>query len=125
VNLLLRVFSFLFLTPLTLFFLAMGAFALMQGVYNLNLDMLPWTGASLTWWVFGLSVYGLLSILLALRKKFRLLYALWALAVFVLTVNAVFLSGYRFYGPSEFYWAVGFCGVSLIAAAGAIMHARR
>lgn len=124
-NFLLRVFSFLFLVPLTLFFLAVGAFALTQGVFNMSLDMLPWTGASLTWWVFGLSLTGAISILLALRKKFRLLYALYALGVFVLAVNAVFRSGYRFDGPSDFYWGLAFCGATLIAAAGAVVHARR
>jgi hypothetical protein len=87
--------------------------------------MLPWTGSSLTWWVFGLSLFGVISILLALRKKARVLYALYALIVFGLTANAIFRSGYRFDGPSDFYWALAFCGASLIAAAGAIIHARK
>jgi len=125
VNFILRLFSFLFLVPLTLFFLAVGAFAVTQGVFNMNLEMLPWTGSSLTWWVFGLSLTGAIAILLALRKKVRVLYALYALVVFGLSLNAVFRSGYRFDGPTDFYWALAFCGAALIAAAGAMVHARR
>lgn len=123
-NFLLRVFSFVFLVPLTLFFLAVSGFSMMQGM-AINLEFLPWTGDSLTTWVFLISLAGMLSILLALRKKARVLYAIYAIAFLGLALNGVFRSGYRFDGPTDFYWAVAFCGAALIAAAGAIIHARR
>lgn len=124
-NFILRAYSFLFLVPLTLFFFAVGAFAMLQGVVNLNLDMLPWTGASLNGWILGLSVMGLLSILLALAKKARILYVLYAFAVFGLAVNAVFLSGHRFDGVADFRWGLAFIAGALGAALGSAVHARK
>ncbi|HUQ90312.1 MAG TPA: hypothetical protein VM120_01445 [Bryobacteraceae bacterium] len=119
----LRIFSFLFFLPLTLFFLGIGAFALAERAYNLNFPMLPWTGRELTWWIFGLSLAGLFSILLALAKRVRPLYAVYAIVVFGLAVYAVFLSGHRFDGINEFGWGLGFCLAALLAAWGAIAHA--
>lgn len=124
-NFLIRFFSFLFLTPLTLFLLAIGLFALAQGVNNLNIDMLPWTGKSLNNWLTGLSAAGLFSIYLALRKKLRILYVFYALAVLYLSVNAVFLSGHRFDGLRDFQWGIAFVAGCFLAAIGAILQSRK
>jgi apolipoprotein N-acyltransferase len=124
VNFLLRAFSFLFHLPLTLFFLGLGSFALLEGAYDLNLPMLPWSGRSLTFWIFGLSLAGLFSIYLALRKKARMLYVLYALTVFGLAIYWVFFSTYRFDGAPEFRWALVFVAAALVAALGAMSHAR-
>jgi len=125
VNILLRAYSFLFLLPITLFFLAIGSFSVIEGTYDLNLDMLPWSGPSLTYWILGLSLFGLLSMVLALRKSARLLFVLFALAVFVLAMYATFLSPHRFDGFGAFQWALAFCAGALGAFFGALMHAFR
>ncbi|MCC6344887.1 MAG: hypothetical protein IT166_21985 [Bryobacterales bacterium] len=123
-NFLLRAFSFLFHLPLTLFFLGLGSFALLEGAYDLNLP-LPWSGPSLTFWIFGLSLAGLISIYLALRKKARFLFVLYALTVLGLAIYWVFFSTYRFDGAAAFRCALAFVAAALVAALGAISHARR
>src|SRR5215510_9113577 len=121
---LLRLVSYLFHLPIALFFFALGCFALLQGV-DLNLDMLPWSGSRLTWWIFGLSLFGLLSLALAILRKVRFLFGIYSLIVFGLVVYGVFLSRYRFDGSAGFRNGILLCLLALVAALGAILPSRR
>ncbi|MBI3684734.1 MAG: hypothetical protein HY235_30560 [Acidobacteria bacterium] len=123
IALLFRIFAFLFHLPLALFFFAVGAFALIEGVFNLQFDMLPWSGRSLTFWIFGMGLAGLPLTVLALFRKWRPLFALYALVVFGLCVYAVFFSGQRFSGIGEFQRMLALCAGALAAAIGAFAHA--
>jgi hypothetical protein len=105
--------SYLFHALLALFLLAVSAVALASGVNALHLAMLPWTGPTLTYALFCGSLFGLLTVLLALKGSLRPLFFLWSLAVTVLLVKGYFLSGYHF--------AVGEVRTALYLTAGSVI----
>jgi hypothetical protein len=105
IALILRIYSYLYELALALFFLAISIVA-SSGSNSLSLPMLPWTGESLTHWLLGLSLIGIVSTLLAMTGWFRYLFPIWALVVLVLMVKGLFLGSYGFSGPEEFRGAV-------------------
>jgi hypothetical protein len=118
-----RVFSYLFHGLLTLFLLAIAAMALTSGQI-LHLDMLPWHGQSLSYWLLFSALAGLVSLILAILRTWRALFLLWSLAVLVVTVRGFFLSPYEFAGRQEFYRALYLSTGALIAALGAWFQLR-
>lgn len=96
VKALLRFFSYLFHLALGLFLLGVAAVALGTSPESLHLDMLPWTGATLTYVILAGSLLGLGSVLLAISGKIRFLFFLWSLAVAVMLLRGYIFSGYRF-----------------------------
>ncbi len=94
---LLRIISYLFAGVLSLFVLAVAALSLRTGG-ELNLGFLPWTGQPLSWWLLGLALAGLITLLLALGGTARWLFFLWNLGVFILLLKGMFISLYRFTG---------------------------
>jgi hypothetical protein len=119
-----RIYSFLFHGLLALFLLAVSLVALTSGA-ALHLEMLPWSGQTATYVLLGASLFGLLCLLLALKRTARLLFFLWSLAVFVLLVKWFFLSPYRFGGAPGFRTAVYLTIGSLLAIFGAWFQLRR
>jgi hypothetical protein len=77
---LVRIFSYLFHGLLTLFLLAISVLALSSG-QPLQLEMLPWQGQTLTWWLLGAALAGLASVILAICRRWRPLFFLWSLTV--------------------------------------------
>ncbi len=124
INWLLRALAFLFHFPLALFLFGLGMLAWIEGA-ELQLTMLPWTGTELTYWILCLGACGLLVWTLALLKKARALFALYALVIWGLSVYAVFFSRYVFSGASDFKWALGLSAAAFLAALGAVLHAVR
>ena len=114
----LRFLSYLFHTLLALFLLAVSGLAMAGGAGSLHLAMLPWTGSTLTYVLFLGSLFGLLTILLALKSMLRPLFFLWSLAVAVLLVKGYFLSGYHF-AAGEVRTALYLVGASILALFGA------
>jgi hypothetical protein len=94
---LLRIFSYLFGTALALFALAISLMSLRGGM-ELNLGFLPWTGRPLSYWLLGLALVGLITVVMAMRGSMRALFFLWSLGISVLLVKGLFLSLYRFTG---------------------------
>ncbi len=94
---LLRIFSYLFEGALALFALAISLMSL-RSASELNLGFLPWTGKPLSYWLLGLAVVGLFTLVMAMRGTMRALFFLWSLGIFVLLVKGFFLSLYRFTG---------------------------
>ena len=90
---LLRVYAYVFEGLLALFFLAVAAMALLSNA-PLGLGFLPWKGDALPRWLLGSCVFGLLSLVLALAGKLRVLFFLWSLAVLVMLFRGFFLSPY-------------------------------
>lgn len=86
---LMRVFSYLFHGLLALFLLAISIVAL-SSRQPLHLPMLPWEGQPLTWWLLGGGLVGLLSVIMAVRGKWRALFFLWSLIVLGLVVRGFF-----------------------------------
>ena len=118
-----RVFSYLFHGLLTLFLLALSVVALSSG-QPLRLEMLPWQGQTLTWWLLSAALAGLLSVILAIFRKWRLLFFLWSLAVLGMMARGFFFSHYYFAGPPEFHLALYLTAGALIAVFGAWFQVR-
>ena len=118
VKTLLRFFSYLYHGILALFLLGVSGLTLISGADNLHLGMLPWTGSTLTRFVFFGSLCGLLSLLLAMLGKIRPLFFLWSLIVFVLMVKGYVLSSYHL-APDEGRTALYLMIGALFAFAGA------
>lgn len=124
-NLVLRIFSFLFHLPLLLFFLALALLAKNEGTSSLQLPMFPWTGSQLIHWLLGISVCGLTAWVLAVMGKARWLFAAYASLAFGLAVYGVFFSPMVFSGWDDFKWALTFCAAALVAMVGALVNLRR
>ena len=119
-----RVFSYLFHGLLTLFLLALSVVALSSG-QTLQLEMLPWQGRTLTYWLLGAALVGLASVIQAIRRKWRPLFFLWSLAVLAMIARGFFFSHYYFVDPPEFHGALYLTAGALIAALGAWFQLRR
>jgi hypothetical protein len=119
-----RIYSYLYHGLLALFMLLISSLALLSGT-QLHLEMLPWTGMTETYILLGGAIFGLLSLLLALKRKLRFLFFLWSLVVFVLLVKGYYLSPYHFGGMSGFKTASLLTGGALLAIFGAWFQMRR
>lgn len=113
---LIRYFSYLFHGLLALSWLAISGLAWGTGE-NLHLGMLQWTGATLIYVVFFGSLFGLISVVLAIKGSWRALFFLWSLAVLVLLVKGYVFSGYHL-SPGEPLKAVCLSLASAIAVIG-------
>jgi hypothetical protein len=120
-----RIYSYLFHLALALFAFATASLALLSGSHNLNLDMLPWEGSALTYWLFGLSLGGLLLILLALKGVLRILFFLWTLGIAALFVWGFLFSRFFFRGSDGFFSALYFLAAALLACLGGWLQMRR
>jgi hypothetical protein len=111
---------------LSLIALVLGIFGATHG-NTLSLEILPWTGASLTHWLTGLGLIGLVCTLLAMTGRLRFLFPLWALAVVVLLFRGYMFSSYTFGGEAGFKQALWFFFGALLAFIGSltVFRARR
>ncbi len=119
VKALLRFFSYLFHLALGVFLLGVAGLALASAPGALHLDMLPWTGATLTYVVFFGALFALISLALALTGRIRFLFFLWSLAVAVLLLRGYFFTGYRF-APDGLRTDLELLAASWLAAVGAL-----
>jgi hypothetical protein len=118
IRLLLRAFSYLFHGALTVFLLAVSGLALSSGSQTINLRMLPWTGDTLIFVLFFGSLFGLLTLILALGDRMPVLFFLWSLLVAALLLKGYIFSGYYF-AHGEFSLAGGLLLASWLALVGA------
>jgi hypothetical protein len=115
---LLSFLSYLFHGLLCLMLLAMSGLAMAAGAQTLQLGMLPWTGPTLLYTLFFGALFGLLTLLLAIKGKFRPLFFLWSLVVTLLLLKGYIFSGYHF-TPGEFRTSLYLIAGSVIALLGA------
>ena len=115
---LVRLFSYFFHGLLALFFLGVSIVALASH-QPLHLDIFPWHGQALTYWLLFGSIAGLVLVLLAMRRTAIGLYFLWSLAVLVIIVRGFFFSSHHFAGPRSFHYALYWTAAAVIAAFGA------
>jgi hypothetical protein len=80
--------------------------------------MLPWTGDTLNYVLLGSALFGLLTVILALRGTLRILFLIWSFLVAVMLVKGYVFSGYKFH-PNEFKTAVWLIVASILALFGA------
>jgi hypothetical protein len=119
-----RVFSYLYHGLLALFLLGISVAAFASG-QPLQLGMLPWQGQELAYWLFFGALTGLISIGLAIMRKWRPLFFLWSLVVFAMMLRGFFFSHYHFAGPPAFHRALYLTAGSIIAVFGAWFQLRR
>ena len=111
---LLRLYSYLYHLALALFLLGISAIALMSS-NTLRIPILPWSGEELTQWLFWGSLFGILTIILAVTGIFRWLFPLWCLAVLVLLVRGYILTPVAFASNDEFAQALWLMAGALLA----------
>ena len=123
VKALLRIFSYVFGGALALFALAISTISLRGG--ELNLGFLPWTGKTLCYWLLGLAIAGLVTLVMALRGM-RWVFFLWCLAIFIFLFKGMFVSLYRFTGGAlSFQAGAAITGGMLLAAIGSFPWPRK
>ena len=121
----LRVFSYLYHLLFALMLLGLSVVAYATGKHTLRLEMTPWSGETLTRWLLGSALIGLLAILFALRSRARALFLLYAAFVAVMVVRGYFVQNYRFAGPDELRFASCLALGAILAVAGAWSVFRR
>ena len=97
VRILMRFYSYLYHALLALFLLGLSGLAMLSGGHTLHLDVLPWDGTALMWWLFGSALFGLMCIGLALAGRVRPLFFVWTLVVLVMMVRGYFFSTHTFH----------------------------
>jgi hypothetical protein len=121
---LVRWFSYLFHAVLALFLMGIAAVSLASG-QPLHLTMLPLEGAALAPWLLCAAFIGLISVALAIARRWRGLFLLWSLLVLLVCIQGFFFSHYHFGGSPAFHHALLWVGGSLIAVCGAWSQLRR
>ena len=112
-----RYYSYIFHGLLALFLIAVSGMALAVSPGALHLDMLPWTGSTLTYVVFFGGLFGIVTVVLAFLQKLPALFFVWSLVVAILLIKGYVFSCYGF-DPGGFSIAVELTVGSLIAIAG-------
>jgi hypothetical protein len=113
-------FAYVFHGLLCLLLFLVSALAVVSGAQALRLGMLPWTGSTLEYILLLGSSAGLVSVLLAVKGRWRPLFFVWNLAVVVVLIKGYIFSSYRFI-PGEFRTAVFLIVGSSIALLGSFM----
>ena len=119
-----RTFSYLFHISLALFLCGISLLALLAAPQTLHLEMLPWTGSTLTDVLLAGSIFGLIVVGLAISGRLRWLFFLWSLLVTWLLLKGYVFSGYHF-EAGELRTALCLIAASVIALFGAWFQVRR
>jgi hypothetical protein len=112
-------YSYAFEFLLSLLALILGIIGAVYG-HNLSLEILPWSGASLTHWLTGLGLIGLLCTILAMAGRLRFLFPLWALFVVVMLFRGYTFGSYSFSGSEGFKQALLFFSGAILAFLGSL-----
>jgi hypothetical protein len=117
-----RYYSYLFHGLLALFLAGVSGVALASSPTSLRLDMLPWTGADLTYTVFYGSLLGLIIVGLAAKRVLPVLLLVWSLLVSGMLIYGYVFSRYVFDGDLKL--AIALIVGSLIAIPGPWLQMR-
>ena len=115
--------ALLFHLIFTILLAGLGGVSLAAGAPRLNLEMVPWTGATLDWVLLGCGVFGLLSVILGAAGKHRYLFFLWSLAAAAALTKFMVFSSYAF-PPETWKPAVWLLGGTWFSAVGAFFLMR-
>jgi len=118
VKALLSFLSYVYHGLLCLVVLALSGLAMAAGAKSLELGMLPWTGTTLLYTLLFGALFGLLTVILAIKGTMRPLFFLWSLAVMLLMIKGYIFSGYHF-SPGEFRTAIYLIAGSIVGVLGA------
>ena len=98
----LRVYSWIFVALLCLAGIGVSIVSLTVGASDpVKIPWLPWSEAVLPTWLIALGILGLLSVLLAIVGRLRILHFLFAAVVFGMLAKGLFFSTHTFEGPEE------------------------
>ncbi len=92
-----RLYAYLYHLIFALYLLGISIVAL-SSHNTLKMPFLPWSGESLTTWLIGGAITGIVSIILAVTGIFRFLFPVWALAMLAMLVRGFILKPYSFDG---------------------------
>jgi hypothetical protein len=98
IGMIVKLYSYGFHLVLAMFMTGLAVLAFSTGMHNLRLDMLPWSGTALSWWLLGLGLAGLAAVALAVVGMLRVLFLVWTVVVLALMIRGFFLSSYTFGG---------------------------
>jgi len=116
----LRIYSYLFETALSLAAIAMSAVMFSSPHQTVRIGWLPWPQETLGDWLAGLGVLGLILVILAMAGRARILLTLFALGACLLICRGLFFSSWRFSGAADFRLALWFAAALFLAFLGAI-----
>jgi hypothetical protein len=117
-------YSYAFEMILSLIALVLGIIGATHGD-NLSLEILPWSGASLTHWLTALGLLGIACTILAITGWLRFLFPLWAFFVVAILFRGYMFSSYSFNGSAGFQQALYFFGAAILAFLGSLTVFRR
>jgi len=118
-SLILRLYSYAFELVLSLIALVLGIIGATHG-NGVSMELLPWTGASLTHWLTGLGLLGIVCTVFAVMGWLRFLFPLWALFVVVMLFRGYMFSSYTFGNAAGFRQALYFFGAAVLAFIGSL-----
>jgi hypothetical protein len=119
-----KIYSYAFHLVLALFLTGLALMAFSTGMHNLRLDMMPWTGVALSWWLLGLGLAGLVFVALAVMGVLRILFLVWTVAVVALMIRGYVFSPYTFGGWEGFRMVVLLLAGACLAAVGGWLQFR-
>jgi hypothetical protein len=119
-----RIYSYVFHLVLALLLFGLAVVAFSTGMHNLRLDLLPWTGLTLSWWLLGLGLGGIILVGLAVWGVLRVLFLVWTVAVVALLIRGYVFSPYVFDGWEGFRLAVLFLAGACLAVIGGWLQFR-
>jgi ABC-type maltose transport system permease subunit len=119
-----RIYSYIFHLLLSVFLLGLSLMAFTSG-YSLRLEMFPWDAEQPRYWLLALGIIGIAAVLLALKGVARVVFLVWAIAVFVMLAKGYVFSGYRFAGVNQFTQTLLLLAGALLACVGAWLQFRR
>jgi hypothetical protein len=111
-------FSYAYDGVQALFLWGIALVAIGSNSHTLNLEMLPGTGKALSYGLFAAGLFGIVSVLLAVKGRLRVLFFIWSLAVVLFRIKGYVFSDYVF-EPGELASAVWLGIGALVAVAGA------
>ena len=122
---LLGLYSYLFHGLFAIFLLGISLISLTSGNATFRFPILLWEGEVLAYWLIGLSVAGILLVLLAMKGIMRPAFFFWSLLVLGLVLRGYFFSNYVFVpGTSQLTTALWLVLATLLAVVGAKLQAR-
>jgi hypothetical protein len=119
-----RILSYAYHGLLALFLLGISFLAIATNSHTLQLGMLPWSGKTLSYTVFFGALFGIVSVVLAMRGQVRFLFFAWSLAVALFLLKGYVFSSYSLQ-PGELSTAVALGAGALVALAGAWFQLRK
>lgn len=119
-----KIYSYAFHLVMALFLTGLALMAFSTGMHNMRLDMLPWTGVALSWWLLGLGLAGIVFVALAVMGVLRILFLVWTVAVVVMMIRGYVFSPYTFGGWEGFRMIVLLLAGACLAAVGGWLQFR-